>query len=178
MNAWTVSECNVSQQFHSHVWWNQGYLETRITLSTKQVLALQPAVWGNLQPGLPSLCNDSGLHLSFSNNSITLIGGPAGRAGWMAVFPNEKRELSAGCTAVLFRIRIFGVSDPDFWRIFWIRCRIGYHFCSSRIRIRIIQNATLGKLFIFSRFDFFLQKFFDNLRLERSDAGWWVYVVV
>jgi len=26
---------------------------------------------------------------------ITLIGGPA---GWRAVFPNEKRELSAGCT--------------------------------------------------------------------------------
>jgi len=30
--------------------------------STKQILALQPAVWGNLQPGLPSLCNDSSLH--------------------------------------------------------------------------------------------------------------------
>jgi len=29
---------------------------------------------------------------------ITLIGGPAGRAGWRAVFPNEKHELSAGCT--------------------------------------------------------------------------------
>jgi len=26
---------------------------------------------------------------------ITLIGGPAGRAGWRTVFPNEKRELSA-----------------------------------------------------------------------------------
>ena len=61
------------------------------------------------------------------------------------------------------------VPDPDFWRIFWIRTRIGYHFCSSRIRI--IQNATLGTLYIFSRFDFFLQNFFDNLRLERSDDG-------
>ena len=29
---------------------------------------------------------------------ITLIGGPAGRAGWRAVFPNEKCKLSAGCT--------------------------------------------------------------------------------
>ena len=29
---------------------------------------------------------------------ITLIGGPAVRAGWRAVFPNEKCELSAGCT--------------------------------------------------------------------------------
>ena len=76
-----------------------------------------------------------------------------------------------GKPAELFRIRIFGVPDPDFWRIFWIRSRIGYHFCSSRIRSRIIQNATPGKLFIFSRFDFFLQKLFDNLRLERSDAG-------
>jgi len=37
--------------------------------STKQILALQPAVWGNLQPGPPSLCNDSSLHLSFSDNS-------------------------------------------------------------------------------------------------------------
>ena len=70
------------------------------------------------------------------------------------------------------------VPDPDFRSlgsgfldIFWIRSRIGYHFCSSRIRIRIIQNATLGTLFIFSRSDFFLQNFFDNLRLERSDAG-------
>jgi len=49
--------------------------------------------------------------------------------------------------AVLFRIKIFGVSDPDFWKIFWIRSRIGYHFCSSRIRI--IQNATLGTLLFF-----------------------------
>jgi len=38
------------------------------------------------------------------------------------------------------------VPDPDFWilirkiyEIFWIRSRIGYHFCSSRIRI--IQNG-------------------------------------
>ena len=30
---------------------------------------------------------------------ITLIGGPAGRAGWRAMFPNEKRELSAGWRA-------------------------------------------------------------------------------
>jgi len=37
--------------------------------STKRVLALQAAVWWNLQPGLPYLCNDSSLHLSFSNNS-------------------------------------------------------------------------------------------------------------
>jgi len=29
---------------------------------------------------------------------ITVIVGPAGRVGWRAVFPNEKRELSAGCT--------------------------------------------------------------------------------
>jgi len=29
---------------------------------------------------------------------ITLIEGPAGRAGWRAVFPNEKREFSAGWT--------------------------------------------------------------------------------
>ena len=29
---------------------------------------------------------------------ITLIGGSAGRAGCRAVFPNEKREFSAGCT--------------------------------------------------------------------------------
>ena len=79
---------------------------------------------------------------------------------------------------VLFRIRIFGVSDPDFWIIFWIRSRIEYQFCSSRIRSRIIQNAAPGTLFVFLRFDFFLQKLFDNLRLERSDAGWWVYVVV
>ena len=30
------------------------------------------------------------------NLGITLIGEPAGRAGWRAVIPNEKRELSAG----------------------------------------------------------------------------------
>jgi len=70
---------------------------------------------------------------------------------------------------LLFQIRFFGVPDPYFWRNFWIQNRIGYHFCLSRIRI--IQNATLGILFIFSRFDFFLQNFFDNLRLEGSDAG-------
>jgi len=29
---------------------------------------------------------------------ITLIGGPAGRAGWKDVFRNEKRKLSADCT--------------------------------------------------------------------------------
>ena len=29
---------------------------------------------------------------------MTLNGGPAGRAGWMAVFPIEKHEFSAGCT--------------------------------------------------------------------------------
>jgi len=29
---------------------------------------------------------------------MTLIGGPAGRAGWRTVFPNEKRELLAGYT--------------------------------------------------------------------------------
>jgi len=29
---------------------------------------------------------------------ITLTGRPVGRAGWRAVFPNEKCELSAGCT--------------------------------------------------------------------------------
>ena len=40
-----------------------------VVVATKQVPALQPAVWENLQPGLPFLCNDSGLHLSFSNNS-------------------------------------------------------------------------------------------------------------
>ena len=34
--------------------------------STKQALDLQPAVWGNLQPGLPSLCNDSSLLNSHS----------------------------------------------------------------------------------------------------------------
>jgi len=27
---------------------------------------------------------------------ITLIGGPTGRAGWRAIFPNEKRELAEG----------------------------------------------------------------------------------
>jgi len=40
-----------------------------VLVNTKQVLALQPAVWGNLQPGPPSIYNDSSLHLSFSNNS-------------------------------------------------------------------------------------------------------------
>ena len=44
-------------------------LHLMVMKSTKQVLALQPVVCGNLQPGLPSLCNDSGLHLSFSNHS-------------------------------------------------------------------------------------------------------------
>ena len=34
-----------------------------------------------------------------------------------------------------------------------------------------LSKTTPGKLFIFSRFDFFLQKLFDNLRLERSDGG-------
>ena len=29
---------------------------------------------------------------------MTLNGGPAGRAGWRAVFPIEKHEFSAGCT--------------------------------------------------------------------------------
>jgi len=29
---------------------------------------------------------------------IPLTGGPAGQAGWGTVFPNEKRELSVGCT--------------------------------------------------------------------------------
>jgi len=29
---------------------------------------------------------------------MTLNGGPAGRAGWRAVFPIEKDEFSAGCT--------------------------------------------------------------------------------
>ena len=40
---------------------------------------------------------------------------------------------------VLFRIRIFGVRSCGTMRYFWIRNRIGYHFCSSRIRI--IQNV-------------------------------------
>jgi len=31
-------------------------------------------------------------------SGITLIGGSAGREGWRAVFPNEKREFSAGST--------------------------------------------------------------------------------
>ena len=43
--------------------------------------------------------------------------------------------------AVLFRIRIFGVQSGRIMRFVWIRSRIGYHFCSSRIRIRIIQNV-------------------------------------
>jgi len=34
-----------------------------------------------------------------SDAGITLIGRPAGRAGWKVVFPNEKRELSAGWQA-------------------------------------------------------------------------------
>jgi len=33
-----------------------------------------------------------------NHQRITLIGGPPGREGWRAVFPNEKCELSAGCT--------------------------------------------------------------------------------
>ena len=33
------------------------------------------------------------------NVGITLNGGPVGRAGWRAVLPNEKHELSKGCRA-------------------------------------------------------------------------------
>ena len=32
-------------------------------------------------------------------HGMTLIGGPAGRAGWRAVIANEKREFSAGWRA-------------------------------------------------------------------------------
>jgi len=32
--------------------------------STKQVLAFQPPVWGNLQPGLPPVCNHSSFYLN------------------------------------------------------------------------------------------------------------------
>jgi len=51
-------------------------------------------------------------------------------AGWIS-----------GWIAVLFRIRIFGVRSGIIVRFFWIRSRIAFHFCSSRIRIRIIQNV-------------------------------------
>ena len=46
-----------------------------------------------------------------------------------------------GKATVLFRIRIFGVWSGRFMRFFRIRSRIGFHFCSSRIRIWIIQNV-------------------------------------
>jgi len=37
--------------------------------------------------------------MSQNNNfGMTLNGGPAGRAGWRAVFPIENREFSARCT--------------------------------------------------------------------------------
>jgi len=41
--------------------------------------------------------------------------------------------------SVFFRNRIFGVRSGGIMRFFWIRSRIGYHFCSSPIRI--IQNV-------------------------------------
>jgi len=38
------------------------------------------------------------LLFSMEFSGITLIGGPADRAGWRAMFPNENGEPSAGCT--------------------------------------------------------------------------------
>jgi len=106
------------------------------------------------------ICSMSGHHHSFTNIIILNLA---------TVGNTHNSEINKAVGSSVASYPDFRSPNPDFWRIFWIRSRIGYHFCSSRIRI--IQNATLGTLFIFSRFDFFLQKLFDNLRLERSDAG-------
>ena len=76
---------------------------------------------------------------------------------------------------VLFRIRIFGFRSGRFMRFFWIRSRIGYHFCSSRIRIRIIQNG-LNTFYFFVFCFFFCENFIDNLRVLMLDDV--VYIVL
>jgi len=52
---------------------------------------------------------------------------------------NQIVIVSGHFKSVLFRIPIFGVRSGRIMRFFWIRSRIEYHFCSSRIRI--IQNV-------------------------------------
>ena len=82
-------------------------------------------------------------------------------------------RIRMGYPAVLFRIRIFGVRSRRFVRFFWIRSRIGYHFCSSRNRI--IQNG-LNTFKFFCVLFFFCENFIDNLRdLMLDDV---VYIVL
>ena len=76
---------------------------------------------------------------------------------------------------VLFRIRIFEIRSGRIMRFFWIRSRIGFHFCSSRIRIRIIQNG-LNTFKFFCVLFFSCENFIDNLRVLMLDYV--VYIVL